>query len=180
MIAKVWRVLRAIWPSSRIGQAVVEMAFVAPLLVTTVLGTVEVGSALRSSAAIANAAREGARLAGRGNIFRASQVLLVVNENCPSLDIAHHGTVIVTSVRSTGAGFTSFSQQWLVGSDASRVNQATLATLHQQATTSDPAYLRVEQFVIVEVWYHHETLTGLVVDEIPMYSFTVMPVSAPS
>ena len=50
-------------PSRRKGAALVEMALVLPVFLTVVLGIMEFGRAMMVSNLLANAAREGARLA---------------------------------------------------------------------------------------------------------------------
>ncbi len=49
-------------PTSRLGSAIVETAFVLPILMGVTFGVVEFGRALMVSNLITNAAREGARL----------------------------------------------------------------------------------------------------------------------
>ena len=56
------------------GQALVEMALIAPIFLLLVLGLIDFAGAFHAKITITNAAREGARLAGRGNIFSTAQV----------------------------------------------------------------------------------------------------------
>ncbi len=162
------------------GNNLIEFALVAPLLILLILGTVEVGNAYRAYIGISNASREGARLAARGNIFRSDQILLVVREHVRDVDLASTGTVLITTVKSDTSGLTSYQTQQLLGSENSRLDQATVADLHAQLTASEPDYLRKEQFVIVEVMYSHPTITGFMRESIPMYAYSIMPVSAPA
>ena len=68
----------------------------------------------------------------------------------------------------------------VLGQRLNKADAASLAALQSQLTASDPGYLRNEEFVIVEVFYNHPTITGFPSAVLPMYSYTVMPVSAPS
>lgn len=49
--------------NNRSGAALVEFAIVAPLLITLILGTLELGIAMRASTILVSAVREGGRLA---------------------------------------------------------------------------------------------------------------------
>jgi Flp pilus assembly protein TadG len=155
------------------------MALLTPFLLILFLSTAEVGNALNAYMSVINATREGARLASRGNIFQPDQVLLVVKDQCNSLKLDSSGSVLLTTVHSDTNTFTA-SVQTLLGSHASKFTTAALQDLERQATTSDPAYLRKEDFVVLEIFYDHPTLTGLLVSTIPIYAHTVMPISAPS
>lgn len=166
--------------AERRGDNLIEFALVAPLLILLIMGTVEGADAYRAYVAITNASREGARLAARGNIFRPDQVLLVVREHARDVDLTSHGTILLTTITSDSGGFTSFETERLLGSEATRLNQSDLATLHGQLTASEPDYLRKEQFVILEIIYAHPTITRFVRVDVPMYAYAVMPVSAPS
>ena len=55
------------------GQSIVEMAFVAPILLIMFIGVVEVGWALRNYVVLQNATREAARFAARGRYLDFSE-----------------------------------------------------------------------------------------------------------
>jgi len=164
---------------SQRGQALVELALVAPVLLLLVLGAVELGAAFQAKITITNAAREGARLAGRGNIFTPSQVLQVVQGQSRSVDIAGSGTAILTTVDTSDGGF-DYRVNTLCGGETSRLDYGELQALHQELIVVDPAYLQQDQFVVLEIIYDHTALTGLFGDSLTMYAYAVMPVSAPS
>jgi Flp pilus assembly protein TadG len=160
------------------GQALVELALIAPIFLLLVLGAIEFGAAFQARITLTNAAREGARLAGRGNIFTTAQILQVVQGQSPSVDIAAHGSVLVTTARCvTGCTFTTSR---LSGAAASRLTLSTLQTMQQQLTSSEPAYLGREEFVVLEIIYVHPTFSGVFGATFPMYIAVAMPVSAPS
>lgn len=171
---------RSIGRADQRGQSLVELALSVPLLLAMVFGAVELGSAYNAYITLVSASREGARLASRGNIFPPDDVLLVVREHSPTLDITNSGTVVVTTVRTESTGITSYSSNRLIGTADSRFNPTNVLAAHDQATTSDPGYLRKDYFVIVEIIYEHRTVTGFFSLTIPMYAYTIMPVSAPS
>lgn len=162
------------------GQALVEFALAVPFLLILVFGIIDFGSALHAKIAITKAAREGARLAARGNIFTPEQVLQVVRDQSRSVDLATQATVLLTTVRTDCCGLFSYSTASLSGGAGSRLDAPTLQALHQSLTASEPDYLRREEFVVLEILYNHEMLAGLWGLTLPMYTYTVMPVSAPS
>ena len=139
------------------GSSLVEFAIVAPVLVLMVLGTVDMADAYNAYIGLSNAAREGARLAGRGNVFGPDQILQVVTQHSPHIDLTLSGSVLLTTVES-----------------------AELAALHQALTSSEPDYLRVDEFVILEIFYDHTMITGFIGATVPIYTCAVMPVSTPA
>jgi Flp pilus assembly protein TadG len=162
------------------GQAMVEMALITPIFLLLVLGLIDFAGAFHARITITNAAREGARLAGRGNIFSEAQVRQVVVEQSRGVDIAAHGTVYLTTVRSTLGGLTSSSVTLVNNGGASRLDLADLAALQQDLTSSEPDYLREEDFVVLEIVYVHPLDTGFFGATLPMSVYAAMPVSAPS
>jgi hypothetical protein len=164
------------------GQAMVELALSLPLLLAIVFIIVELGGAYASYITLINSAREGARLAARGNIFSPSQVRLVVLEHSAALDLTSDGNAVtLTEVHTQSTGITKYVTTKLVGDKDGRLDSTTLAALHTQATSANPDFLQQDdEFVIVEAWYNYHTITGFFAVTIPMYSYTIMPVSAPS
>lgn len=162
------------------GQALVEMALIAPIFLLLVLGLIDFAGAFHARITITNAAREGARLAARGNIFSEAQVRQVVVEQSRGVDIAAHGTVYLTTVRSTTSGFTPSTVTLVNNGGASRLTFADLETLQRELTASEPDYLRNEDLVVLEIVYVHPLDTGFFGATLPMSAYAAMPVSAPS
>jgi len=162
------------------GQALVEFALIAPVLLVLVMGLLDFGQAYQVRITITNAAREGARLAARGNIFSDAQILQVVRDQSRGVDIAAHGTVLLTTARSDPSSGISFTTDRLIGAAGSRLDAAKLTELEQSLTASEPDYLRNEEFVVLEIVYDHPLTTGFFGTHLPMYAYTVMQVSAPS
>lgn len=167
----------AVGPRER-GQALVELALVAPLLILLLLGTAELGHAFNAYITLVNATREGARLAARGNVHPPAVLLQVVEEHSRQIDL-QDATVVVTTVVSDPPTFavTSATPR---GAEPSRFTAHDLKILHRQATDSDPdtPFLRREQFVVLEVFYQHRTITGFLGVTIPMYAYTIMKIAA--
>jgi Flp pilus assembly protein TadG len=170
----------AAWALRRKGQALVETALVAPILLLLILGVSELGSALTDYSAVTTASREGARLAARGNIFGQSDLLAVVEDHSGRLNLSSAGSVIVTTIHSNGTTLTVNAQR-LLGTATSRFTATNLQGLYQEATASNPSLgSKPEELVMVEVFYNHPTMTGWFGSIVPMYAYSVMPVSAPS
>lgn len=161
------------------GQSLVELALVTPFLMLFILGIFEAVNAFSAYLTLTNASREGARLAARGNLFESAQVLLVTQEHASTLDLVGSGSVLLTKVRSDPLSFT-VARESLLGSEASRFSEVDLRDLERQLTLSEPDYLRKEEFVVLEVFYTHRTVTGFISVMLPMYVYTIMQVSAPS
>lgn len=168
------------------GQALVELALCTPMLLFLLLGCVEIANAFNAYITLINASREGARLVARGNVFDNDSVRLVVVLHSDSIDLGSSGTVIVHRAKSDAAGnLTSYRCDTLQGSDPPRFSRASLQAMHLASTPPD---LLREDFVLVEISYRHRTLTGLSQllpflppdATVPLYSYAVMPVSAPS
>jgi hypothetical protein len=160
----------------------VEFAIVAPVLVVMILGTVDVADAYNAYIAVTDACREGARLAARGNIFPNPLVLQVIVQHSPNIDFMSHSTILLTEVESDVDSFTIGPVRVIHDAlgETTRIDHDVLHTLHQQLTASEPDYLRVEEFVVLEIFYEHTMITGFIRATVPLYARTIMPVSAPS
>ena len=168
------------------GQALVELALVTPFLLFLLLGASEIAYAFNAYISVVNAAREGARLVARGNVFSNESVRLVVVLHSQSIDLSSQGTVVVHRVEfDAGGNVTSYTCVTLQGSDLPRLSQDTLRSMHSASTSSS---LLKESVSVVEVIYRHHSLTGLTQllpflapdGTVMLYSYSIMPVSAPS
>jgi hypothetical protein len=184
----------------QLGQAMVELVMIAPLLTVLLLGTVEIASAYNAYVTLVNATREGARLSARGNVFGASQLLMVIEEHSRGLSLETDATIISTVVAADPNSATPFVYTSTIlrnnNAGASRFSSSGIQALQQSLTTTGiaapySAYLRKEKFVIVEVIYRHHMITGAAIpwlanpdplhpDTILMYAYSIMPVSASS
>lgn len=165
------------------GQSLVEFAVFLPVLLLLIIGVAETGNALNAYIGVTGAAREGARLAARGNIFPSPQVKQVIESQTHGLDLAAHGSIVMTVVKTDSAGVGTYQVTQLLGTTTSRFSQASLYALYQIAlppTSEYYMYLRKESFVMIEVFYDCPTLTLFFWPTIPIYSYTVMQISAVS
>jgi Flp pilus assembly protein TadG len=162
------------------GQALVEMAVITPILAIVILGMTELGTTLAAHITVINASREGARIAARGNIYADADIIQVVEEHSGTIDLTSRGSIVITQVTSTAGGFTSHETRSLLGSSSSKFTETQLATMYDTASAADPSYLKTDKFVMIEVFYRHNTITSFLADHVDLYSYTLMPVSAPS
>ena len=147
-----------------------------PILILLIMGVAEAGNALNAYIGVTSAAREGARLAARGNIYSSAQVKQVIEIQTQNLDLEAHGSIVMTVVKSDTSGF-SYTVTQLLGTAPSRFTSSSLAALWAQAiATANQTYLSKEQFVVIEVFYDSPTLTRFFASSIPIYGYTVMKI----
>jgi Flp pilus assembly protein TadG len=85
------------------GQAMVEFAFVVPLLLILVCGAIDFGRALNDMQIMADLTRQGSNLASRGTPLNESTAAVVSGES--GLDLVHEGEVIITSVTNESGSY---------------------------------------------------------------------------
>ena len=107
-VAGVSRRLARRQAASRKGAAVVEFAFVAPVLVLMVLGSIDVGQSISVSQVVNDASRAGAREASRDRATDTAQVSNAVTsylqQNFPNVaaeTLAGHTTITVADLAGT-------------------------------------------------------------------------------
>ncbi len=153
-----------------------------PLLLFMVIGVAEISNALNDYIAIIEVAREGARLSARGNVYTQAQVLQVMRDQASSLDLGANGAIALTVIQSdSSSGIVQYETTSLLNSPVSRFDQSKMSGLYNQATsTSNQTYLRKEKLVLIEVFYDCPTLFKFIYTNIPMYTYAVMQIQAPS
>ena len=90
-------------PTKRRGAAVVEFAIVAPLFLTLIAGTIELGQGIVLMQLLTNASRQGARVAGYDTTTSASTVTTAVNNYLSNEGISGATTTISPSLPSTAS-----------------------------------------------------------------------------
>ncbi|MGI9147326.1 MAG: TadE/TadG family type IV pilus assembly protein [Chloroflexota bacterium] len=105
--------------SSDVAQALVEFAFVLPVTLTLLLGTIDLGRAFVYGVAVQNGAREGARLAARASLdlsasptpvpdavlWDAAVLRRLVDASAPAL---------CTAITTTGRAYTCGGDTWTI------------------------------------------------------------------
>lgn len=118
------------------GATLVEFAFVAPLLILLLLGTVELGWALGVNNDVRHGAREAARLA-------AVSTPDLENRVCGSMDLSSGQTVTYAMV--SGSGVTGDTASVTVEAPAGSLSGAPLISWVVPATISSAVEFRLEQ-----------------------------------
>lgn len=95
--------VRSSKPSSRRGAAIVEFAFVAPVFLTLVVGTIEVSRAIIVQQLLTNASREGARIGSYNTTTATVTITTAVNAFLSNEGITGATTVVSPNPPSTAA-----------------------------------------------------------------------------
>lgn len=157
------------------GQALLEFAFVLPMLCIFFLGVVDYGRAINESEVIMNLAGEGSSYASRANLGSIQadiQAAANVVMTDADLDMKDYGCAIVTAVTNPSAGSYTISAQAQASSPTcsitvtSRIGcgpksgtcngNATIPTSVQTALTGEPAGSIV---YVTEVYYQFSYVT---------------------
>ena len=101
LLAEAWAALSARNRQSRRGVAAVELAVVAPVLLTLLLGLWEVGRLVEVQQVLANAVREGARQASTGQKTN-SQVSQAVLQYVSDAGLSNAGAVVTVTNLTSG------------------------------------------------------------------------------
>lgn len=106
-------------PSERRGASVVECAFVSPLLVLLLMGSIDVGQFANVYQKISDASREGARFAARYDTATVAQVEAVVNDY---LENALSGTSAATLASAVEVEVTDSEGAAIAGGDMTSID----------------------------------------------------------
>jgi Flp pilus assembly protein TadG len=152
------------------AQAILEIAFILPVLCVMVLGVVDFSRAIYDTQEITNLAGEGAGLASRGSTLQDAANAVFTDSD---LNMAKNGCAIVTSVDSPTAGtyqvtgqaysstcnYTGGSQVGcMTGQTGCKNNNATVPGPVQTVFTAAPAGYTV---YITEVYYNFSSATPI-------------------
>lgn len=173
------------------GQSMIEVAIFLSALMVLISGIIQVGVAVNAYLNVINAAREGARSdvrtipdvtncsdasAANALAVSISDVAQATAQTTLNMTPAN-STIVVTRARAynlTGTTiincYTTYTESTL-GASASR-----FTLLELQARLNQPSQLTTgfTEFVVVEVFYAYRFFLAPV--DIPMYSYTIMPV----
>lgn len=136
------------------GQAIVELAFVLPVLVLLLLGLYDGASAIRANNIISNMSREGANLASRSTI-PSQDILNALAMTAQPLDMKKNGMMYITVVQGDATQPMVESQIGWQNSDlrdsiSSRVDAQKLG-VNLDSSKNQIAY-------VVEVFYNYKSM----------------------
>jgi hypothetical protein len=142
--------------TSRSGAALVELAMVAVVLVLLLYGMIDFGRALLARHAITSLSRESANLESRGTSF--SDTLQATLQSSGSLDLAHHGFVILTAVARDAGGNLTITDQQSAGGRPARSRIGTIGGGSIQLP-NDGVPLRGQTLYVAEVFVDFAPVT---------------------
>ncbi len=152
-----WNLIKSFWQTrvnAAIGQSLVELAIAIPILITLLVGVVEVVFACHTYLVLLDAASIGARIGAVGSFYSDSSVYALVQQTLAREGYSPGSLVDVIVVRANvdGASVTGYATNNILGSGRTPV--LTQSVLASRLRSGDPA----SRVVGVEVVYNHEQL----------------------
>ena len=145
---------------SESGQAVVEFAFVAFMLVAMLFAVIDFGRVIYERQILTNLSREGSNLASRGTSLSNTVAAVLASAN--PLDFANNGRVIVTTVFNKN-NVMIITNQLALGNFVSVTSKigtgaGTLATVPVTSPQIPPVN---QQLFVTEVYYKYQAITPI-------------------
>jgi Flp pilus assembly protein TadG len=158
-MASFYSLTRSKLTPNRSGQATVELAFAVALLLLLICASIDFGRALNDVQIMADLTRQGSNLASRGTSLTEAAAAVISGES--GLDLANHGSVIVTSVTNNNNVFT-ISGQATSGalSESSKIGTGVGTNVTKSLPAAAENSLQNGQTIfITEIYYSFTALT---------------------
>ena len=155
-----------------------ETALFLPVLLTFLVGLIQVGFVINAYLVVINATREGARYGSHSFSYTLAQIASTTRTMAYPLTLdSSNATIIVTRVQTSTSGgtasITSYTSAYATGlnqTQASRLTQSEMLTRFSQGTQTNGT----DEFIIVEFFYRNPLFIWKA--DIPMYSYSIMRV----
>jgi len=160
------------------GAALLELAFILPLLVIMVLGVIDLGRLIHARLVVTNISREGGSLASRGRGGTDANLLAMLQSSATPFDLANQGLIYITEIgaqdstatpprntpyiiRRIQTGALSASST-VVGAENGPL-QSGLSSVMVNHLTENPqtGTTDISGVTVVEVFYHYMPITPL-------------------
>lgn len=160
------------------GAALLELAFLLPLLVVMVLGVIDLGHLIHARLVVTNISREGGSLASRGRGGTDANVLAMLQSSATPFDLANQGRIYITDIGAEDTTATpprmapyvirrvqggSLSAGSTVVGAVNGPLQSGLSPVMINHLSEDPQTLttNISGVTVVEVFYHYRPITPL-------------------
>lgn len=160
------------------GAALLELAFILPLLVIMVLGVIDLGHLIHARLVVTNISREGGSLASRGRGGTDANLLAMLESSATPFNLANQGRIYITEIGAEDSTATPprnapyiirriqrgalSSSSTVVGAENGPL-QSGLSSVMVNHLTEDPqtGTTNISGVTVVEVFYHYMPITPL-------------------
>lgn len=164
--------------SAQRGQSMLETALFLPVLLTFLVGLIQVGLVINAYLVVINATREGVRYGSHDFSYTLTQIASTTQTMAYPLVLdSSNATIIVTRVKTSTSGgtasITSYTSAYAAGlnqTQSSRLTQSEMLSRFSQGTQTNGS----DEFIIVEFFYRNPLFIWKA--DVPMYSYSIMRV----
>jgi hypothetical protein len=159
------------------GAALLELAFLLPLLVVMVLGVIDLGHLIHARLVMTNVSREGGSLASRDRGGTDANLISMLQSSATPFDLANQGQIYITKIgagnllsnpahpnpyiinRAQGGALSVSSS--IVGSPTSLQSGLSQTIINYLSAAPQTGLPDISGVTVVEVFYHYRPITPL-------------------